>query len=429
MNVSALHTQSNLPPLDSVAVSAVVASTLQHVSSLDEISQYYVLPETQDQLDFIVFDVPESMLPQDPEFPLSRKSSLLQTIFSVRASRKPNYLCARVPVPTHWDLDLLDSLLEDYEDKLVVEFLRYGWPISRSILPLTNGSAKVNYKGALEFPDAINHYLATEHSNNTLLGSFFNNPFPDRTASSPLNSMPKRNSDEHQVILDMSFPLVYRINNRTDKDCYLGVAIDLTYPTIDSFTTIVKAVSPWALMYKRDLHWAYCQIWSDPFDVPYQGFFWQGAFYFDTVLVMGCTSSAYICQHVTSAIAYIHNSWEALCTNYLDDFIGVAPPDKAKRDLSKLGWLLQDIGVWESEQKVCPPFSLMVMLGIMFNTIDMTISIALEWVDEIQAELDAWHNRAKMSHKQLESLIGKLQFASQVIRVGHMFLAHLLDEL
>ena len=34
-----------------------------------------------------------------------------------------------------------------------------------------------------------------------------------------------------------------------------------------------------------------------------------------------------------------------------------------------------------------------------------------------------------MSHKQLESLIGKLQFASQVIRAGCVFLAHLSDEL
>ena len=57
-----------------------MASAGQHASSLDEISQYYVLPEAQNQLDFIVFDMPESMLPQDPEFPLSGKSSLLQTI-------------------------------------------------------------------------------------------------------------------------------------------------------------------------------------------------------------------------------------------------------------------------------------------------------------------------------------------------------------
>ena len=141
---------------------------------------------------------------------------------------------------------------------------------------------------------------------------------------------------------------------------------------------MVKAVSPGALMYKRGLLRAYHQIWTDPFDVPYQGFFWQGAFYFDIVLVMGYTSSAYICQCVTSAIAHIHNSWGALCTNYLGDFIGVAPPDKTKKDFCKLGWPFQDIGVWESKHKACPPSLMMVMLGIIFNTVNMTIYIAPE---------------------------------------------------
>ena len=336
---------------------------------------------------------------------------------------------ARVPIPTHWDLDLMASLLEDYDDKLVLEFLRFGWPMSRSILLLTNGSAKVHHKGAIDFPNAINHYLVTEHSNNTLLGPFFSNPFPDHTASFPLNFMPKRDSDKRRVILDMSFLLDHSVNDGIDKYWYLGVHIDLTYSTIDSFTTMVKAVGPGALMYKRVLCRAYCQIWTDPFDIPYQGFYWQGAFYFDTVLMMGCTSSAYICQQVMSALANIHNSWGALCTNYLDNFIGIAPPDKADKDFCKLTWLFQDISIWESEHKACPPSSITVIPGIMFNTIDMTTSIAPEWVTEIQAELDSWHNRAKMSHKQLESLIGKLQLASQVIRVGCVFLAHLLDEL
>ena len=134
--------------------------------------------------------------------------------FSVTASGKPNYLEARVPVPTHWDLDLLESLLEDYEDKLVVDFLNYRWPLSSSILPLTNGLAKVKHKGALECLDAINHYLAIEHSNNTLLGPFLTNPFPDRTASSPLNSVPKQDSDERRVILDTSFPSHHSVNKQ-----------------------------------------------------------------------------------------------------------------------------------------------------------------------------------------------------------------------
>ena len=162
-----------------------VHNTLHQAISLDEISQYCVLPDKQDQLDFIMCDPPETRGTLDPELPLSGKSSLLQTIFSVRASGKPSYLSVQVPVPTHWGLDLLENLLEDYEDELVVDYVRYGWPMSRSILPLTKVSAQVNHKGAIDFHEAINQYLATEHSSNTLLGPFCAQSFPDRTASSP----------------------------------------------------------------------------------------------------------------------------------------------------------------------------------------------------------------------------------------------------
>ena len=217
----------------------------------------------------------------------------------------------------------------------------------------------------------------------------------------------------------MSFPMGTSVNDGIDKDEYLGEAIELAYLTIDAFASMVKMVGPGALMYKWDLHRAYRQIWPDSFDVPYQGFYWQGVFYFNTVLVIGCTSSTYICQRVTTALAHIHNSWGGdLCTNYLDDFIRVAPPDRANRDFCKLGWLLKDIGVWESEHKACPPSSLMVVLGILFNTIDMTISIAPDRVYEIQHEINTWCDKSLMSCKQLESLIGKLQFASQVVRAG-----------
>ena len=59
----------------------------------------------------------------------------------------------------------------------------------------------------------------------------------------------------------------------------------------------------------------------------------------------------------------------------------------------------------------------------------MTISIAPGRVLEIQQKIETWHDKTYMSQKQLESLIGKLQFASQVIRAGWVFLARLLDEL
>ena len=76
MELSVSHSQFN-PTINVAAVAAEVVSTLQHASSVDEISKYYAFPETHDQLDVIVCDVPDSTLPQDPELPLSGKSSLL----------------------------------------------------------------------------------------------------------------------------------------------------------------------------------------------------------------------------------------------------------------------------------------------------------------------------------------------------------------
>ena len=187
------HISSSSPAVLADSTNELLSA--QQGVNMEEISQYYIFPEQSSQNDCIIYNSLECDIPVDPELPLSGHLSSLQTIFLVREVGKPNYLGTRVPVPTHWDLDLLDSLLQDY-DKMVVEFLRYGWPMSRNFFPLTDDSSHVNHKGALDFPNAINQYLLTEQSNNTLLGPFSHNPFPDRTASSLLNSIPKHDSEE-----------------------------------------------------------------------------------------------------------------------------------------------------------------------------------------------------------------------------------------
>ena len=105
------------PLTENLTLPTDVLNTLQHASSLDEISQYYVFLDKQSQLELIVCDSPGDAPSLDPELPLSGKNRPLQIIFSVRASGKPNYLEARVLFPTHWDLDLLEDY-EDCEDEL-----------------------------------------------------------------------------------------------------------------------------------------------------------------------------------------------------------------------------------------------------------------------------------------------------------------------
>ena len=42
---------------------------------------------------------------------------------------KPNYLVARVPVPSTLNISTWHELLQDYEDSVVCDFLEFGWPV------------------------------------------------------------------------------------------------------------------------------------------------------------------------------------------------------------------------------------------------------------------------------------------------------------
>ena len=398
----------------------------EQVNSLDQVELTYKLGAASAEADPIEFTTPSNL----GDVTLSQHSVYwVQKILEARQAQEHNFKGAKIPVPTHWNLDLLDKLLADYEDKEVVEFLRYGWPMSRGKFPLTLPDAKINHKGAYACHDEVTRYIQKENQHNTLIGPFKRNPFGPLSASSPLAAIPKKDSEEKRIILDMSYPDAFSVNDGIDKEKYLGQKISLSFPTIDAFAAMVRFIGPGALMYKRDLHRACRQIWTCLCDVPYQGFFWEKGFYYDLVLVMGCTSSVYICQRVMSAIAHTHKQQGALSTNYLDDFLGVDSANKAHVHFTGLGLLLQSLGVWESEQKACPPTTQMLVLGVLFNTVDVTMSLGQDKIDDIKAELTEWLQRPTHTRKQLEKLIGRLQFAAQVVRAGRVFIAQLLDDL
>jgi hypothetical protein len=63
-----------------------------------------------------------------------------------------------------------------------------------------------NHKGATNFSTDIHTYLRKEKSYHAVVGSFKANPFIEDMAISPLNSVPKKDSLERRVIVDLSFP-------------------------------------------------------------------------------------------------------------------------------------------------------------------------------------------------------------------------------
>ena len=351
--------------------------------------------------------------------------AFVQLHHTVVATGQPNFLCARIPVPSKFNIALWRELLQSYEDIIVCDFLEFGWPLGYVLDTLPPCSLR-NHRGALDYPVAITQYLRQEVLLGRVAGPFTDVPFSDGFAVSPLNSVEKRDSSERRIIVDLSWPCGSSVNEGIPTDCFLGEPIDLSYPTIDAITDAIVTAGTGCCLYKRDLRQAYRQFPVDPYDYHLLGYSWEGQFYFDTVLTMGLRSAAMACQRSTSAVTWMFSRSGRVLFNYLDDFIGVSEPSCAMSDFLELGSLLSSLGLRESEGKACPPATTVLCLGVQLDTVKLTMSIGPDRLSEIELLLFSWLAKRTAKKVELQSLVGKLVFVSKCVRQSRVFIARIL---
>ncbi len=95
----------------------------------------------------------------------------------------------------------------------------------------------------------------------------------------------------------------------------------------------------------------------------------------DRVLPMGLCSAALICQCVTNAVSFIYNNWGWFAVNYLHEFGGAEVWDKAQEAFDDLKKAIKASGLEESEVKACGPSTSMIFLGVLCDTIKLTLSV------------------------------------------------------
>ena len=87
--------------------------------------------------------------------------------------------------------------------------------------------------------------------------------------------------------------------------------------------------------------------------------------------------------------------------NYIDDLIYCGLPSTINHFYQFLLDLLQELEVDISVKKLCPPSTKVICLGILFDTINSTISIPDEKLQEICKVCDSWLDKrmvTKMSY-------------------------------
>ena len=168
-------------------------------------------------------------------------------------------------------------------------------------------------------------YLQKESSNKAIIGPFRENPFKSGIKISPLNSIPKKETSERRVIMDLSFPKGASLNDYVSKDEYLGEKIELVYPKVDDFIQLIKQKDIGCLLFKTDLRRAFCQLNLCPSSYNLYSFVLNKHIFCDCVLPMGAKSSAFLCQRFSNAISFILFKIGIYILNYLDDLASAEP--------------------------------------------------------------------------------------------------------
>ena len=139
---------------------------------------------------------------------------------------------------------------------------------------------------------------------------------------------------------------------------------------------------------------------------------------------MGLRSTAMACQRVPNAVCFMLSPVGCNVLSYLDEFMG------AFDDYALTGSLLQALGLHKSSHKACPPSTCVTCLGVLFDTINLTMSVTPDRLLELQTDLlPKWLTKKSATKTELQSLIGKLAFVSKCVRPGRLFLTRLLDTL
>ena len=359
-----------------------------------------------------------------PKISWGRVPDILEAHTIIRNSGAPNFLKARIPIATQLNPDKWYFHLRDYWDRQLPDLIKYGFPLDfdrgKPLQPTYD-----NHASAIQHIDCVEQYINEELQYGAIYGPFKDLPFPVHV--SPLMTRPKQNSDKRRTIMDLSWPRGASVNNAIHKFRYLNTYFSLSYPSIDNIVNKVKALGPGSLLFKVDISRAFRHLRIDPGDIDLLGILHQDLL-LDGSLPFGFRLGSGFFERCSDAIRFImkqHNHNALL--NYIDDLIYIGLPSTIHDSYQFLLSLLQDLGLEVSDSKLVPPSTCVTCLGIQVDTIQKTLSIPDEKLQEIKNTCKTWTHKNVVTKQQLQSLLGSLLYISKCIKPARIFLNRMLQ--
>ena len=181
---------------------------------------------------------------------------------------------------------------------------------------------------------------------------------------------------------------------------------------------------------KTDIKDAFCIIPIQPSDYPLLGMKWNGLYYYDRCMPMGCSSSCKTFETFSLALEWLAKTKLQISSilHLLDDFLIVAPTAELwYKQLQLFLDVCQYLGVPMVLEKTVGPLPILSFAGIELH---MQLQLARLPKDKLDKCTDLISNllrRKKVTLVELQSMTGLLNFVCSAIIPGRAFLRRLID--
>ena len=345
---------------------------------------------------------------------------------SVKNSGQPNYISARIQVPTELNIANWRAICGNYKDQLLLDYLEFGFPLCVNRDELQFSTHVENHPSAVNFPSDVDTYFQKELSHKAIVGPFHDFPFP--VHFSPLLSRPKPD-DTRWVIVNLSYPYGASLNDCISDAIYDNVSFQLKYPAVQDIVEEIQALNSDVLLSKIDISRAFRNLRIDPRDFDLLALKWRDASYLDISVPMGLKTGSALCQRITDVLRHIMRSKNVTLFNYIDDVICILRHQNTDAEFSMLYSVFECLGIPINPKKVVPPSRSLTCMGVIVYVDASQVSIPQSKCLEILDLCNHYRTCSHITKKQLQSLLGKLLYLHRCVIHARTFVNRLLNKL
>ena len=332
-------------------------------------------------------------------------------------------------LPTPVQPSRLQALLAGY-DLEITNYLIQGFSTGFKLgfqgpLP---GMCMTNLPSALQRPAVVDSKLESELSLGRISGPWTSPPFGGDTVTSPIGLVEKKsNPGSFRLIHHLSFPAGSSINDGIPLACSR-----VTYASVDDAITMILRLGKGCYLAKTDIQSAFRIVPVHPSDYHLLGFQWgsPARWFYHRVLPFEASSSPKIFETFSSALEWVAKNRLAIeeIAHILDDFLfGAYSQAACNAHLTHFLHLCQYLGVPIAGDKTFSAAQRLVFSGLLFDTNTQVIMLPEDKLLKCRQAIHQIQGRRSITLRDLQSVLGYLQFCTRAIVPGRAFLRRLYN--